>query len=217
MSTTSADITAFPSFTMSGISSNDAQDRLRLQAALAQISRLEREFQDFRKHAGAQLASALDENRQLRNRLDEFQKHHQQQAPASGNISTGVIPPRADTNKENLAPIKMNRTEKIKPSERMLSVEEMRKRQVTRKSMARRSLRPVRGFNPQNNRKGNDGPEMRKFDGERREADGWDGALGHGKRKMGTGGSVSVGSSNGGGRRGSLLPRSFSRKWSGCF
>lgn len=215
MSTTSTETITYPSFPVSGAASNDIQDRIRLQAALAQISRLEREFQDFRKHAGVQLAAALDENRQLRNRLEETQKAQPHTAP--GNTCSGVIPPRADINKENQAPIKMNKTDKIKPSERMLSVEEMRKRQVTRKSMARRSLRPVRGFNPQNNRKGLEGSEGRKFDGERKETDAWDGALGHGKRRMGTGGSISVGTSNGGGRRGSLLPRSFSRKWSGCF
>lgn len=90
----------------------------RLAAALQQIERLEREFDLFRSAAAQQLSDARSENRKLRAQLSTLQC-----TPAS-----------------NPSPTK----HAIKPTERMLSVEEMRAREVTTRRRSRRSLRPLR-------------------------------------------------------------------------
>eukprot|EP00737_Agarophyton_chilense_P005125 gb/GEZJ01007230.1/.p1 GENE.gb/GEZJ01007230.1/~~gb/GEZJ01007230.1/.p1 ORF type:complete len:161 (+),score=26.05 gb/GEZJ01007230.1/:647-1129(+) len=48
----------------------------RLQAALAEIRRIEREFHTFRTGANARLAAALDENEKLRQSLEKIRTGH---------------------------------------------------------------------------------------------------------------------------------------------
>ncbi|KAI0564694.1 hypothetical protein FGB62_24g21 [Gracilaria domingensis] len=48
----------------------------RLQAALSEIRRIEREFHTFRTGANARLAAALDENEKLRKSLDKIRDGH---------------------------------------------------------------------------------------------------------------------------------------------
>lgn len=96
----------------------------------------------------------------------------------------------------------------------MLSVEEMRKREVLRKSVTRRSLRPVRGVFAARDALASDDDGKNEYRRDRRDGGGELGASTVGAKGRIGGGN---GTSSVSGRRGSLLPRSFSRKWSGCF
>lgn len=97
----------------------------------------------------------------------------------------------------------------------MLCVEEMRKREVLRKSITRRSLRPVRGVLAARDGRVSDEDAKHEYSRDRKDGGGELGAKAVDKSKGRNGGTTGTASMNG--RRASLLPRSFSRKWSGCF
>lgn len=176
----------------------------KLQRALQEVRRLDREFQNFQAGANARLARALEENERLRARIAKIGSNENIE---SRRVSLPVGQASIKDNVDNIKGDGNRRT--MKPSEKELEVERLRQpcqvpstgrtrawRDTTQ--AARKSFRVLRRVDP--NVKSAEQPD--------RETTG----LGGAKQ------TKSIAKENDEGSRKSVrLPRSFSRKWSTCF